>query len=646
MSLPIIGITMGDPAGIGPEVIVKSLVDDKPVLNKDLWGLIKWLSGYYNTPIGVVAKAVLPASFSTKYKLKTQLYVQAVNKNKISLNRAKAQILIYNYLKSKKSMVPVQSLAELCSSPTNVCRKLFEKGYVKLIEKEIVPDLDGIMLKSIDKKIKYTNYQKSAINNVCSSIDKNKFSPFLLHGITGSGKTEIYIEAARHAISQNKTVLILLPEIALTPQIAGRFKAIFKDSVALWHSRLTKSARLWTWKKICSQEYKIVIGARSAIFSPLNNVGLIIVDEEQENSYKQDSPEPRYHARDVALMRGKINNSTVLLCSATPSLESYYNYITKKFNYLYLPERVAGAAYPKIHIVDMIKESKESGKYGEIFSQLLIEKIENRLSNKEQIILLHNRRGFSPAIKCDDCGEVCMCAHCKIALTFHSKGKYVQCHFCNQIQNSLPKGCLKCKSYNIQLSGTGTQKIEKILKNKFPNVSISRLDTDVARSGIDITNILQDFSNRKIDILLGTQMIAKGLDFANATLVGIINADTGLYLPDYRAGEKAFQLIYQSAGRSGRGKIPGEVVIQSYNPDNTVIDHAAKLELKKYYDVCLKERESLDYPPFSWIVKLELRGTKKHQVENSINKITNSIKQMPKGIDKLGPAYCLSLIHI
>ena len=618
---------------------ITNMVDGQPVLDKKLWQLIQWLSKYYNCPIGVSAKTVLPNNLSMKYKLKTQLYVKAINNDYDLLSRAKIQKGVYKYLKTKKTLVPVNSLMNLCSNPNDICKELYAKGFVELVKKPILPKLAGLTFDPIYKDIQFTKDQRLAIKNIFSAIDSNQFKSFLLHGVTGSGKTEIYIEAARHVLKKNKTVIILLPEIALTPQIAGRFKAVFGEEVAVWHSKLSQSARSWTWKKICLGEYKVVIGARSSIFVPLKNIGMIIVDEEQEDSYKQESPDPRYHARDVALIRGKINKATVVLSSATPSLESYYNSKIKKLDYIYLSQRFSGN-YPTVDIVDMIKESKESGKYGEIFSKLLIEKIENRLSNEEQIILLHNRRGFSPAIKCDDCGEVCMCAHCKIALTFHSKGKYVQCHFCNQIQNSLPKGCLKCKSYNIQLSGTGTQKIEKILKNKFPNVSISRLDTDVARSGIDITNILQDFSNRKIDILLGTQMIAKGLDFANATLVGIINADTGLYLPDYRAGEKAFQLIYQSAGRSGRGKIPGEVVIQSYNPDNTVIEHAAKLELKKYYDVCLKERKSLDYPPFSWIVKLELRGTKKHQVENSINKITNSIKQMPKGIEKLGPAYC------
>ena len=286
------------------------------------------------------------------------------------------------------------------------------------------------------KDIQFTKNQSLAIKNIISAIDSNNFKSFLLHGVTGSGKTEIYIEAARHVLSKNKTVIILLPEIALTPQIAGRFKAVFGETVAVWHSKLSRPARSWTWKKICLGEYKVVIGARSSIFAPLKNLGMIIVDEEQEDSYKQESPNPRYHARDVALIRGKINKATVVLSSATPSLESYYNSKIKKLDYIYLAERFSGK-YPKVDIVDMIKESQESDKYGEIFSKLLIEKIENRLSNKEQIILLHNRRGFSPAIKCDDCGEICMCSHCKIALTFHSKGKYVQCHFCNQFQKSL-----------------------------------------------------------------------------------------------------------------------------------------------------------------------------------------------------------------
>jgi primosomal protein N' (replication factor Y) len=471
-------------------------------------------------------------------------------------------------------------------------------------------------------------------------LDKNQFNPFLLHGVTGSGKTEIYIEATRHALDQNKTVVILLPEISLTPQIAGRFQAVFGDTVALWHSKLSQSARAWTWKRICAGYFKVVIGARSAIFTPLKDLGLIVVDEEQENSYKQDSRDPRYHARDVSLMRGKIHNAVVVLGSATPSLESYYNHIQGKFKYIHLPKRYGGAKYPSVHIVDLIKESEETKIYGSLFSKILLDKIADRIEKKEQVILLHNRRGFAPVLRCMDCGEVEMCPNCNVTLTYHLKESYLQCHFCNHIEKQIPSSCKECQSVNVQLAGAGTQKVEYQLNQQFPNTSIERLDLDTAKSGVNITNVLQKFFDRKIDILLGTQMIAKGLDFANATLVGIINGDTGLYIPDFRAGERVFQLIYQSAGRSGRGYIPGEVIVQTYNPQNPVIQCATQLNLRKYYDICLNERKALDYPPFSWMIRLEISGKNKNAVERATEILKKKLGNPPKGIGFLGPAFC------
>jgi len=471
-------------------------------------------------------------------------------------------------------------------------------------------------------------------------MDKNEFRPFLLHGVTGSGKTEIYIEAARHAINQGKTVIMLLPEIALTPQIAGRFKSVFGDKVAMWHSKLSQSARAWTWKRICAGDYKVVIGARSAVFSPLKNLGLIVVDEEQENSYKQESPAPRYHAREVSLMRGKIHNATVVLASATPSLESYYNYIHDKFEYIHLPERFGGAKYPHVHVVDMMKESQDTDVYGAIFSRILLEKISDRIGKKEQVILLHNRRGFAPVLRCADCGEVETCPHCQVALTYHKYGEFLQCHFCNHMQKQLSTQCKQCQSISLKLAGIGTQKVEEELTNQFPGAIIERLDFDTTKSGKNIVEILQRFSDGEINVLLGTQMIAKGLDFANATLVGIINGDTGLHLPDFRAGERVFQLIYQAAGRSGRGRIPGEVVVQTYSPENEVIKCATQLDLKKYYNICLDERQALDYPPFSWMVRLEISGENRKAVEEASAILGRKFKQLPKGMILLGPAFC------
>ncbi len=619
---------------------IESLVDDQPVLDHHLWKLINWLSEYYSIPLGVAAKAALPANLSTRYKPQTQMMVKAIGQLSELPQRAKAQVAILEHLLEQKDFVSTQSLKKLASNPLDVCRKLADKQMVEIREDLILPDLSGLAFKPIHKKIRFSDDQNTAVENICRSLDQNQFNPFLLHGVTGSGKTEIYIEAARHALNQDKTVIMLLPEISLTPQIAGRFRAAFGNAVALWHSKLTQSARAWTWKRICAGEYKVVVGARSAVFAPLKNLGLIVVDEEQESSYKQESPDPRYHARDVSLMRGKIHNAAVVLASATPSLESYYNHIQGKFDYIHLPERFGGAKYPHVHVVDMIKESEETEVYGGIFSRMMVEKISDRLAKKEQVILLHNRRGFAPVLRCTDCGEVAMCPHCQVALTYHRVGKFLQCHFCNHIERTLPSTCRECQSFNIQLSGTGTQKVEDELNRQFPEARIERLDVDTARSGVNITEVLQQFSDGGIDILLGTQMIAKGLDFANATLVGIINGDTGLYLPDFRAGERVFQLIYQAAGRSGRGRIPGEVVVQTYNPENPVIKCATQLDLKKYYNICLEERQALDYPPFSWMVRLEILGENKGAVEKGSKILRNKFSRLPKGILLLGPAFC------
>jgi len=619
---------------------IDSLVDDQPVLDTHLWKLINWLSDYYCIPLGVAARVALPANLSTRYKPQKRTMVKAIGSISELLARAKAQVSVLEYLISEKDFVSTRALSDLASNPLDVCRKLAEKGLVEIKEEDILPDLSGFAFKPIHKKIRFSNDQNKAVGEIYSSLDKNEFTPFLLHGVTGSGKTEIYIEAARHALSQDKTVIMLLPEISLTPQIAGRFCAAFGDAVALWHSKLSQTARAWTWKKICAGDYKVVVGARSAVFAPLKNLGLIVVDEEQESSYKQESPDPRYHARDVSLVRGKIHNAAIVLASATPSLESYYNHIYGKFEYIHLPERFGGAKYPHVHVVNMIKESEETEIYGGVFSRILLEKIADRLGKKEQVIILHNRRGFAPVLRCDDCGEVIMCPHCQVALTYHRTGKFLQCHFCDHLERSLPSTCQECQSFNLQLAGTGTQKVEDKLIEKFPEAKIERLDVDTARSGINITDVLQNFSNGKIDILLGTQMIAKGLDFANATLVGIVNGDTGLYLPDFRAGERVFQLIYQAAGRSGRGRIPGEVVVQTYNPENPVIKCATQLDLKKYYNICLDERQALDYPPFSWMVRLEVSGENKSAVEKTSMVLGSKLKRTAKGITLLGPAFC------
>ena len=588
-------------------------VDKVQVITSPLWELINWVSKYYMTPIGKVANSVVPKSLSSNYKPQLEKYVKVRKKvniakvNKLK-NTAPKQYLVFKIISEKNIIHKVSSFKKIVSNPLQICISLKEKGLIKLIEKPKLPDFNQSVFEPVFKDIVFNKDQKLVIEKIISSLKKHNFNSFLLHGVTGSGKTEIYIEAVRYCLSQKRNAIILLPEISLTPQIAGRFRAVFGDIVAIWHSKLKVPQRSWTWGKICIGDFKIVIGARSAIFSPLKNVGLIIVDEEQESSFYQDAKEPRYHARDVALMRGSFEKSTVIVASATPSLESFYNFQQKKIEYLRLPKRFGNAKYPEVHIVDMLSNQKETGKFDQVVSGLLQDKIEEKLKKNEQIILIQNRRGFSPIVKCRDCGAQVMCRQCKIALTYHKSKNKLVCHFCSFFVKNEMLVCQECGNPNLIYSGTGTQKVEQLIRETFPKSKICRLDMDTSKSNIGLTSILKSFSNQEFDILIGTQMVAKGLDFPNATLVGIINADLGLYLPDFRATEKVFQLIYQASGRAGRSSKKGEVVIQTFSPNSAVIKNAKDLNIAKFYEIELLEREELNYPPYSWLAKVEFVG--------------------------------------
>ena len=624
---------------------ISGMVDDLAIMTPELWKLIQWMSQYYITPLGQVAKTVLPNNLSTRY---TPPKNWVVHPNPIAddedlelvKKRAPKQYDVYQEIWRAEKPLKVSSLKDLASNPLNVCRGLEKRGLVSLFEESSLPDVTGFTFDPIHKKVDFNDHQKTAVDAIIKFLDSRKYSPFLLHGVTGSGKTEIYIEISRKVLACDRTVIILLPEILITPQIAGRFRAVFGDTVALWHSKLTQAVRAWTWKRICLGDFKVIIGARSAIFAPVKNLGLIVVDEEQESSYKQEYPAPKYHTREVALMRGKLHKAMVIMASATPSLESYYNQIKGKFTYLQLSHRYGGAKYPQVYVVDMKKDQEEAGKIGQVFSGLLLDKIEDRLNKSEQIILLQNRRGYSPIFRCNDCGEMEMCPRCNVTLTYHKVGNSLQCHFCGLKKKVVKLQCKHCSGHNLGLLGIGTQKVEDILIESFPGARLARLDFDTTRSISSITNVLKKFSLGKIDILLGTQMIAKGLDFENVTLVGIINADTGLHLPDFRAGERVFQLIYQASGRSGRHKKPGEVVIQTYDAENAVIKQATKLNLKKYYNMALSERRELNYPPFSWMANLVFSGKKKITVMRKADKVRSGLSGKYKGLDIIGPAPC------
>ncbi len=620
-------------------------VDKVQVITPPLWELITWVSKYYMTPIGKVANSVVPKSLSSNYKIQLENYVKVrkkVNLEKVSKlkNTAPKQYLVFRIISEKNIIYKVSSFKKIVSNPLQICNSLENKGLIKLIQKPRTINFNQSIFEPVFKDIVFNEDQKLVIDKIITSIKKHNFNSFLLHGVTGSGKTEVYIEAVRYCLSQKRNAIILLPEISLTPQISGRFRAVFGDIVAIWHSKLKVQQRSWTWRKICIGDFKIVIGARSAIFSPLKNVGLIIVDEEQESSFYQDAKEPRYHARDVALMRASFEKSTVIVASATPSLESFYNFQQKKLEYLKLPKRFGNAKYPEVHIVDMLSNQEETGKFDQVISGLLQDKIEEKLKRNEQIILIQNRRGFSPTVKCKDCGAQIMCNQCKIALTYHKNKNNLVCHFCSFFIKNDMLVCQECSNSNLIYSGTGTQKVEQLIKETFPESKICRLDMDTSKSNLGLTSILKSFSNQEFDILIGTQMVAKGLDFPNATLVGIINADLGLYLPDFRATEKVFQLIYQASGRSGRSTKKGEVVIQTYSPNSAVIKNAKNLNLEKFYEIELLEREELNYPPFSWLAKVEFVGPNRSRLSSLTEKFKHNLTGVYTGLDILGPAPC------
>ncbi len=621
---------------------ITSLVDLSPVLDESLWKLIQWMSTYYFTPIGQVAKTVLPAQLSMKFSPPKKWMAEILPniKSDSLLSNAPAQKCIVDFLHELKESIPVTGLKQLVSNPMNVCRILEQKGFISLTAVESIPDITGFTFDAIEKKITFSESQKKVLNKFIPQIRAKKFVSSLLHGVTGSGKTEIYIEAVRQCMDMKMSAIILLPEIALTPQIAGRFAAEFGNKVALWHSKMTPGLRVWTWKKICRGECSVVIGARSAVFTPVKQLGLIIVDEEQESAYKQESPAPRYHARDVALMRGKLHNSVVVLASATPSLESYYNRALGKHEHLSLPDRFGGAHYPQVHLVDMKEEKDETGKPDQLLSSMLFRKINERLSANEQVILLQNRRGYAPVMRCLDCGVILECPHCKLPLTYHKTGLKLECHCCRFIKRNIPDECPECKGTKLNLFGIGTQKAEEFLKHSFSGANVARIDTDTMRGSRSLASQLKKFANKEIDILIGTQMIAKGLDFEDVTLVGVINADAGLYLPDFRAGERVFQLIYQAAGRAGRHKKQGEVIIQSYQTDNPVIKCASNLDLKKYYNIALSERKGLNYPPFSWMCRVEFSGKSREKVDSVSRETTHRLSPSFSGLKILGPAPC------
>ncbi len=471
--------------------------------------------------------------------------------------------------------------------------------------------------------LKLNNEQETVLKKIIESIESNNPKSFLLHGVTGSGKTEVYLQAIKKVVDMGKQAIVILPEISLTPQTIKRFAERFEGKIAVLHSKLSPNAKYRYWQMIKKDEIKIVIGARSAIFSPTPNLGIIVIDEEHETSYKAGDT-PRYHARQIAFYRKKQENATLVLGSATPSIESFYYAQTGKIELLSLNKRAASVNMPEVKILDL-KHEKKSDIFP-MMTQKLVEEINNKLEKKEQIILFLNRKGYAPIVSCSHCGKVLECPNCSVSLTYHKKKNVVMCHYCGYTQ-FLEELCDECRIGHFERIGSGTEKVEENLNILFPNAVIERMDQDTVGGTKNYEKIFKKFSDGEIDILIGTQMIAKGLDFPNVTLVGVLFADMSLHIPDFRSAERTFNLITQVAGRSGRGDKKGIVYIQTYSPNHYSIECAKNHDYISFYNNEIEKRKSpLNYPPFSRLVRLVIRGTNEKNVENDANIIADMLR--------------------
>ena len=621
---------------------VLSVVGKQSLVTPRVLQLARWIAGYYCCPVEIALKSVLPEAIRReKEGWRERLFVRAVTTPGEMPKLSKRQNEVWNIIEEWREM-PLQELLKLTGTTAETVRRLEDKGLVVISEQisERDPYANEHILPSLPLLL--NTEQAAALKPI---IDAQEHRVFLLHGVTGSGKTEIYLQAIARALEQGKGAIVLVPEISLTPQTVERFKARFNSGplqtlVAVLHSHLSAGERHDEWHKIRDGRARIVIGARSAIFAPVEPLGLIIVDEEHEHSYKQEEA-PRYNARDVAVVRGQMDGAVVVLGSATPSLESFRNAQKGKYTLLSMPTRVDDKKMPVVRIIDMRMEMRKQ-RGVPIFSTPLKEAIARRLDKSEQTILFLNRRGYSSSLQCPKCGFVAQCPNCSVSLTYHRTVQKLMCHICGH-NAPAPTICpdANCRNPAIRYSGLGTQKVEETLTKLFPHATIQRMDTDILKRKEDYRRILGDFRLAKIDILIGTQMIAKGLHFPNVTLVGIIYADLSLHIPDFRAGERTFQLITQVAGRAGRGDVEGEVFVQSFTPHHPAIQFARRHDFEGFYEQEIDARRQLRYPPLSRIALLTIKGRNEEKVRFAADHVRKEIQQLLEGTKDnilMGPA--------
>jgi primosomal protein N' (replication factor Y) len=528
--------------------------------------------------------------------------------------RSPKQVSVLLFITTLKGeSFPLNFLLEKTESKRSSIDGLAKRKLIKIYEKEVTRDYIETYT---EKKAEFqlTEKQQKIIDEVGTSVDEEKFEAFLLHGVTGSGKTQVYIELTKKVVQGDKSALILVPEISLTPQITSRFYNNFGNEISVLHSRMSLGERYDSWRKILNGKSKVVIGARSALFAPLKNIGLIVVDEEHDASYKQFDSVPKYNARDSAVILAQHHKCPVILGSATPSIESMHNALAGKYHLIELPERIDNAKLPKIHLIntsnppDRKTGERKKKKTDQVFSKFLLDKIEDRLKKKEGVIILQNRRGFSTQIYCEDCGELEICDNCSVPLVYHINQNILKCHYCG-FTKEVPKSCHNCGSYSLKYFGMGTERVEDEIEYYFPKAKIKRVDSDAITKKGALSRILMEFSKGEIDILVGTQMVSKGLDFPRLTLVGVISAETTLWLPDFRADERTFQLLTQVAGRAGRSKVEGEVVIQTFNEESFTLQKVLQNDYPGFYEREVKNRQESGYPPFTRICLIETKDT-------------------------------------
>ncbi|MDB6022101.1 MAG: priA [Pedosphaera sp.] len=635
--------------------------------------LARWIGEYYCCPPEIALKSVLPEAVRKEQAgWRERLFVRVLPHTGELPKLPKRQREVWNILEERREM-PLQELIGLAETTGATVRHLEDKGLITITtevserdpyaREQILPTQALVMnlqqvralakiKEAMDEASQAPSSKLQAPNSELEPEATEAKTPgaarnpvFLLHGVTGSGKTEVYLQALAHALEKGKGGIVLVPEISLTPQTVERFKARFSSGplqtlVAVLHSHLSAGERHDEWHKIRQGRARIVIGARSAIFAPVDPLGLIIVDEEHEHTYKQEES-PRYHARDVAIVRGQMEGATVVLGSATPSMESFYNCGRGKYTLLEMPERVDNIKMPVVRVIDM-RQAMRRGKSIPVFSPQLKEAMTQRLERKEQTILFLNRRGYSTSLQCPLCGFVAQCPNCSVSLTYHRQAKFLACHVCGH-NEPVPAVCpnVKCANPAIRYAGLGTERVEDTLTKLFPDARIKRMDSDALKRKDDFRRILGDFRTGKIDILVGTQMIAKGLHFPNVTLVGIIYADLALHLPDFRAAERTFQLLTQVAGRAGRGDIEGEVFVQSFTPFHPAIQYAKRHDFAGFYEQEIEFREQLKYPPISRVALLTLKGRNEDKVKLSADHLRRQLEKNLAEIKDLviaGPA--------